>query len=67
LGHRLCQTLIESRYNVKYTNFTPQSKELGKNLLGIGLLDQWGQKKQRAINPPDFGTLIAQVTRVHNI
>jgi hypothetical protein len=26
---------FESPYNVKYTNFTPQSKELGKNLLGI--------------------------------
>jgi hypothetical protein len=26
---------FESPYNVQYTNFTPQSKELGKNLLGI--------------------------------
>lgn len=31
---------FESPYNVKYTNFTPQSKELGRNLLGIAEQDQ---------------------------
>jgi len=40
LGAGYVSNTFESPYNVKYTNFTPQSKELGRNLLGIAEQDQ---------------------------